>query len=129
MSEVKIIDSKGNIRKHDISICSTIVLNPGEKIIKDASTDGLYIVDSAMVDNPPKPIKIHFEISAELWHRANRYITNYRMRHEYAKQAFIELINRKEGRDKKLQAEKMVRDSGYIQDMIDKGLVKFPEVK
>jgi len=74
----------------------------------------------------PKTIKIHFEISEDEWTRASRYITNFRMRHEYSKQAFIELINRKEGRDKKLQQEKIIKDSKYIQDMIDRGLIKLP---
>jgi len=74
-------------------------------------------------------IKIHFEITKELWNRAKRYIKKYRMRHEYGLIAFEEYINRREGRDKKLQIEKMIRDSKYIQNMIDKELIKFPEVK
>jgi len=114
LKKVKIIDSKGNIRVENmVKNKHFIQLKPGERVTYD----------------DPKTIKIHFEISADEWNRASRYITNFRMRHEYAKQAFIELINRKEGRDKKLQAEKMVRDSGYIQDMIDKGLIKLSEVR
>lgn len=74
-------------------------------------------------------IKIHFEISRDLWHRANRYIKKYRMRHEYGLIAFEEYINRRDGRNKKLQAEKLKADAAYIQDMIDKGLVRLPEVK
>lgn len=114
MKSVKIANSKGEIvREITGEIPAMIKLNPGEHIVY----------------NGPITVKIHFEIPQELWNRASRYITNYRMRHEYARIAFEEYINRREGRDKRLQAEKLKADAGYIQDMIDKGLVKLPEVK
>ena len=74
-------------------------------------------------------IKIHFEISRELWKRASHYIKKYRMRHEYGLIAFEEYINRRDGRNKKLQAEKLIKDAAYIQKMIDEGLIKIAEVK
>ena len=78
------------------------------------------------MENEIKTVKINFEISAELWKRAEKYILKHRMRHEYARIAFEEYINRRDGRNKKLQAEKLKKDSIYIQHMIDSGLVKIP---
>ena len=112
--EIKIIDSKGNIRTEKIDKNQIgIELNPGESIIHDE----------------PKIIKIHFELSEEDYNRLKRYIPNNRIRHEIARLALLEMINRKEGRDKKLQSEKLIKDAAYIQQMIDQGLIKISEDK
>ena len=124
---IKIIDSKGNIRTEKID-GSGIILNPGEKIIDDKSTDGLVLPDSAILKEPLK-IKFHFELSEEDYNRLKRYIPNNRIRHEIARLALLEMINRKEGRDKKLQSEKLIKDAAYIQQMIDQGLIKISEDK
>ena len=140
--QIKIVDLKGNVRIEKIEENQSMVeLLPGERIVgnqpeplknnsnlKDNKTQKELVIKKKY-ESGDNPIKIHFEIPQELWHRASRYITNYRLRHEYARIAFEEYINRREGRDKRLQADKLKADSGYIQDMIDKGLVKLPEVR
>ena len=69
-------------------------------------------------------IKFSFSISPELYQRLKPYITSDRKRHMFAENALIESINRKEGRDKKLQMEKLKKDAAIIQKMIDGGLIK-----
>ena len=71
------------------------------------------------------PKRIQFDISDELWARAMRYMKKEKTRHEYGHVAFEEWINRREGRDKKLRAEKLLQDRDIlrpiIQGMIDNG--------
>ena len=51
-------------------------------------------------------MRIQFEISDEVWNRANRYIPKENARHVFAQIAFEEWVTRREGRDKKLQTER-----------------------
>ena len=82
------------------------------------------VIKTAPVVEKVNNIKFNFELSPENYERLKRYYPSYRIRHEIARLALLEMLNRKEGRDKKLQAEKMIRDAKYIQEMHNQGLVK-----
>ncbi len=77
------------------------------------------------------PKRIQFDISDDLWERMCHYIKKEKNRHEYGHIALEEWINRREGRDKKLRAEKLLQDRDIlrpiVQGMIDDGELNFNE--
>ena len=72
-------------------------------------------------------MRIQYEIDGEIWARMQRYVSGPKIRHEVARDALVEWITRHEGRDKKLQQERLVSDANALvpamQYIIDNGLV------
>ncbi len=62
-------------------------------------------------------IRIQFDIPDELWDRARRYILSPKARSVFGHIAFEEWVNRREGRDKKLQAERRAADAEALRDV------------
>lgn len=65
-------------------------------------------------------MRIQFEINADLWERIKRYAPSEKMRHETAKLALEEWLTRREGRDKKLQLERITADAELLKPIIQK---------
>jgi hypothetical protein len=65
--------------------------------------------------------RIQFDVDEELFLRAKRYFRDNKNRHFFGLQAFEERINRLEGRDKRLQEERIQSDVEYMQSLIDSG--------
>jgi hypothetical protein len=65
--------------------------------------------------------RIQFDVDEELFLRAKRYFRDNKNRHFFGLQAFEERINRLEGRDKRLQEERVLSDIEYLQCLIDNG--------
>ena len=63
-------------------------------------------------------MRIQFEIDDSFWKRMSRYAFNPKMRHLVAHQALEEWVNRKEGRDKKLQAERLMSDKDTLRPIL-----------
>ena len=122
---IKIEDLRGTPLPNGFNMDNDKAINKAlEKALIQGDTERLKQLKKECQNIHPV-IKFHFEISLEMWERAKKYIGSERGRHTYAKIAFEEMINRREGRDKKLQTEKLKKDAGYIQEMIDAGLIKF----
>ena len=70
-------------------------------------------------------MRVQFDVEGVLWERFLHYIVTPKMRHFVARQALEEWINRREGRDKKLQAEQLLAGKRMlkpiIQQMLDAG--------
>jgi len=70
-------------------------------------------------------MRIQFDIPESMESRFRRYCPTERMRHDKAREALEEWINRREGRDKKLQLEKLAADKRLlipvIKEMIEAG--------
>ncbi len=64
-------------------------------------------------------MRIQFDLSADLWNRLSRYVSNEKMRHYIAEQALEEWVNRREGRDKKLQTEQLVTNKEILRPIVD----------
>ena len=75
----------------------------------------------------PKYHRIQFDVPEDLFKRALRYIRNPKYRHYFGYQAFEEQVNRREGRDKKLQTDRIMADAKYLQELIDSGEIKIKE--
>jgi hypothetical protein len=75
-------------------------------------------------------MRIQFDINDQEWDRASRYISNPKIRHEIAHIAFEEWITRREGRDKRIQFERLYSDAKLmapvIAEAIKTGMVKLP---
>ena len=69
-------------------------------------------------------MRIQFELSDELWNRAERYIPTISARHVFAQIAFEEWLNRREGRDKKLQTERMASDEELMRPIVERILAE-----
>ena len=73
-------------------------------------------------------MRVQFELDAALWDRASRYISDPKMRHMVAHDAFEEWVTRREGRDKKFQKERLASDAELmrpvIQQLIDDGFIQ-----
>ena len=75
-------------------------------------------------NNEKQPeIRITFKLSTEEYERAKEYIGNYRVRHHWARNAFLEKVARMEANDKKAREQRMVTDADYINEMIARGLI------
>jgi hypothetical protein len=68
-------------------------------------------------------ITIVFKLSLEEYGRALPYIGDYKYRHYWAKNAFMEKAVRMEANDKKAREQRIISDAAYINEMIKKGLV------
>ncbi len=70
-------------------------------------------------------MRIQFEIEDEMQERLLRYIGSPKMRHFIAKQALDEWVNRREGRDRKYQAEQLLSNRDILRpilrEMIESG--------
>ena len=64
-------------------------------------------------------MRIQFELDEDLWNRAKRYISDPRMRHMVAHDAFEEWVTRREGRDKKLQKERLSADIKMMREVVE----------
>ena len=75
-------------------------------------------------------MRIQFDISDEEWNRAKRYVPSLKLRHAMAHVALEEWVTRREGRDKRIQAERLYSDvklmAPIITEAIKSGLVKLP---
>jgi hypothetical protein len=73
-------------------------------------------------------MRLQYDIDGSLEKRFRRYCPELKMRHLYAREALEEWINRREGRDKKLQLEKLVADRDLLrpvlQSLIDSGEIE-----
>lgn len=65
-------------------------------------------------------VRIQFDVSDELWKRAERYILSQKARSVFGHIAFEEWVNRREGRDKKLQTERRLADAEALRDVFIK---------
>ena len=76
-------------------------------------------------NNEKQPeIRVAFKLSAEEYERAKKYIGSEKIRHHWARTAFMEKIARMEANDKRAREQRMAADAAYINEMIEKGLVK-----
>lgn len=64
-------------------------------------------------------MRVQFELDADLWDRASRYISDPKMRHMVARDAFEEWVTRREGRDKKFQKERLASDVEMMKTVIE----------
>jgi hypothetical protein len=78
-----------------------------------------------MDTNNEKPAKITivFKLSLDEYEKAKLYIGEYKTRHYWAKNAFMEKVARMEANDKKAREQRMITDAAYINDLIKRGLV------
>lgn len=76
-------------------------------------------------------MRIQFDLDDEEWARASWYITSPKLRHAMAHVALEEWVTRREGRDKRIQAERLYSDAKLmapvIAEAIKTGLVKIPQ--
>jgi hypothetical protein len=80
--------------------------------------------------NEKKPqITIVFKLDTDDYTRAEPYIGAYKNRHYWGKNAFMEKVARMEANDKKAREQRMRTDAAYINELIDKGLIRIPEGK
>jgi hypothetical protein len=70
-----------------------------------------------------KEITIVFKLSPEEYGKADSYIGDWKYRHYWAKNAFMEKVSRMEANDKKAREQRMITDADYINEMIKKGLI------
>ena len=72
-------------------------------------------------------MRIQYEIDENEWERMSKYVSNLKIRHEIAKDALIEWITRREGRDKKYRQERIIADADIlapvVQHLIDNRMV------
>lgn len=80
-------------------------------------------MDNATTEEQKDTHRIQFDIPDDLYQRAKRFFKDDRFRHYFGTVSFEERVNRLEGRDKKLQAERIKADAAYIQELIDSGEV------
>ena len=71
-------------------------------------------------------IKTYIEVPDDIVKRAERYMVKGRPIRNYIYDAFLEWLNRKEGRDKRKQQENFVRDAERLQELLDSGQVQVP---
>ena len=64
-------------------------------------------------------MRIQFDLDDRLIARLERYVGDMKMRHFVAHQALEEWINRKEGRDKKLQMEQFTSNMELLRPFIE----------
>jgi len=77
----------------------------------------------------PAQITIVFKLTPEEYSRAEPYIGVYKNRHYWGKNAFTEKVSRMEANDKKAREQRMKTDAAYINELIDKGLIRIPGAK
>ena len=70
-------------------------------------------------------MRIQFDLDDRLIARLERYVGNMKMRHFIAHQALEEWINRKEGRDKKLQMEQLISNKELLRPIVKELLGDF----
>jgi hypothetical protein len=76
-----------------------------------------------------KEITIVFRLSETEYEKAIPYIGNEKFRHYWARNAFMEKVSRMEANDKKAREQRMITDAAYINELINKGLIKLGERK
>jgi hypothetical protein len=72
----------------------------------------------------PEQITIVFKLTQSEFERAEPYIGGYKNRHYWAKNSFFEKVSRMEANDKKAREQRMITDAAYINELIEKGLIK-----
>ena len=72
----------------------------------------------------PKMHRIQFEVNSELYERAKRYFKNDKFKGYFGMQSFETRVNYLEGRDKKLQTDRLKSDAKYFQKLIDIGEIR-----
>jgi len=82
----------------------------------------VYEASRALQNARSRLMRIQFELSDELWERAARYIPNASARHVFGQIAFEEWVNRREGRDRKLNSERIQSDAGTIRAAVEEVL-------
>jgi len=68
-------------------------------------------------------VRIQFDLNDSEWERISRY-TDMKYRHKTGKDSLMEFINRREGRDKKLQTENEAKLIKQLEPVILKILQK-----
>lgn len=85
----------------------------------------VYIkVGYGYMEDKPKKVRIQFDIDLDLWNRAKKYIKKESVKGVFGLIAFEEWVNRREGRDKKLQTERRMADLKWLQELINSGDIK-----
>lgn len=63
-------------------------------------------------------MRIQYEIDDDTWARMRRYISGPKIRHEIAKDALVEWVTRREGRDKKYRQERLLADAEILAPVV-----------
>jgi len=74
-------------------------------------------------------ITIVFKVSPEEYKMAEPFIGSEKHRHYWARNAFFEKVARMEANDKKAREQRMITDATYINELIQKGLIKIEGLK
>lgn len=69
-------------------------------------------------------VRIQFDITDEEYALSAKYIGGVQFRHFFGRNAFLEKVNRMEGRDKDAVRERMAADGKYLQALMDGGFIK-----
>jgi hypothetical protein len=77
----------------------------------------------------PAQITIVFKLDLEEYKKVELYIGEYKNRHYWAKNAFMEKVTRMEANDKKAREQRMITDAAYINELIGKGLIHIRDIK
>ena len=74
-------------------------------------------------------VRIQFDLSEEEYASAEKYVGGTQYRHFFGRNAFLEKVNRMEGRDSDATKERMEKDAAWmqkvVQHLIDSGKVRF----
>lgn len=63
-------------------------------------------------------VRIQFDVTEEEYARARRYMRSDKSRHDWGADAFMERVNRLEGRDSRMQIERLKKDREYLKKLI-----------
>jgi hypothetical protein len=75
-------------------------------------------------DEKQAQITVVFKLDPAEYERARLYIGEYKYRHYWAKNAFLEKVSRMEANDKKARGQRMISDAAYINELIKNGLIQ-----
>ena len=64
-------------------------------------------------------MRIQYELNNEEWDRISRYISTEKRRHDIGKEALIEWVTRREGRDKKLISDRRKKDTNELEPIMN----------
>ena len=65
-------------------------------------------------------VRIQFDLEDEEWERISRFVRNKKSRHDTGYNALMEWCTRKEGRDKRLNEERILKDRKFLEPIVRK---------
>jgi hypothetical protein len=74
-------------------------------------------------DEKQAKITVVFKLDMDEYERAAPYIGEYKYRHYWAKNAFLEKVSRMAANDKKAREQRMITDAAYINELIKQGFI------